>query len=64
MFTPPLFNVHAECLHALRQLRRTPEVSKEFSDVYRALTSDAKLGHDWVDLLTTKAVLLRLVRVA
>jgi hypothetical protein len=45
----------------MRQLRRTPEVSKEFNEVYRALTSDAKLGHDWVDLLTTKSILLRLV---
>jgi hypothetical protein len=31
--------------------------------MYRALTSDAKLGHDWVDLLTTKSILLRLVSV-
>lgn len=46
----------------MRQLRRTPEVSKEFNEVYRALTVDAKLGHDWADLLTTKSVLLRLVR--
>ena len=45
----------------MRQLRRTPEVSKEFNEVYRALTADAKLGHDWVDLFTTKSIFLRLV---
>ena len=51
-----------ECLQVMRQLRRTPEVSKEFNEVYRALTADAKLGHDWVDLFTTKSIFLRLVR--
>lgn len=47
----------------MRQLRRTADVSKEFNEIYRALTSDAKLGNDWWDLFATKSILLRLVSV-
>lgn len=53
--------MHSECLNVMRQLRRTADVSKEFNEVYRALTSDAKLGNDWWDLWATKSIVLRLV---
>jgi hypothetical protein len=53
---------HSECITAMRQLRRVDDVSREFNEVYRGLTSDAKLGHEWSDLFMTKTILLRLVR--
>jgi hypothetical protein len=46
----------------MRQLRRVDDVSREFNEVYRGLTSDAKLGHEWSDLFMAKSILLRLVR--
>jgi hypothetical protein len=55
-------NIHSECITAMRQLRRVDDVSREFNEVYRGLTSDAKLGHEWSDLFMTKSILLRLVR--
>lgn len=41
----------SECLQALRQLRRRSDVSREFNEAYRALTSDARLGDRWADIL-------------
>ena len=53
-----------ESLAAMKKLRRTQDthdVNREFNDIYRALTSDAKLGDGWVDLLASKSICLRLV---
>lgn len=44
----------------MRQLRRTNEVSIEFNHVYRGLTSDAKLGDSWLDILLTRSIRVRL----
>jgi hypothetical protein len=40
----------AECLSSMKQLRRTNDVSREFSAIYCALTSDARLGDGWSDM--------------
>ncbi len=39
----------------MRQLRRRSDVSKEFNDIYRALTSDARLGEGCSDILLHSA---------
>lgn len=45
----------------LRRTQDTHDVNREFNDIYRALTSDAKLGDGWIDLLASKSICLRLV---
>ena len=53
-----------ESLAAMKKLRRTQDthdVNREFNDIYRALTSDAKLGDGWIDLLASRSICLRLV---
>ena len=50
----------AECLESMRQLRRTNDVSKEFNDIYLALSSDARLGESWIDILSSKTIRFRL----
>ena len=50
----------AECLESMRQLRRSNDVSKEFNDIYLALSSDARLGESWVDILSSKTIRYRL----
>lgn len=50
----------AECLDSMRQLRRTNDVSKEFNDIYLALSSDARLGESWTDILSSKTIRYRL----
>lgn len=51
----------AECLVSMRQLRRTNDVSREFNDIYLALSSDARLGETWSDILLSKSILYRLM---
>jgi len=51
----------AECLISMRQLRRTNDVSKEFNDIYLALSSDARLGEAWADILTSRSLNYRLM---
>lgn len=50
-----------ECLESMRQLRRTNDVSKEFHDIYQALSSDARLGESWIEILSSKTIRYRLV---
>jgi MFS family permease len=50
----------AECLDSMRQLRRTNDVSREFNDIYLALSSDARLGESWTDILSSKTIRYRL----
>lgn len=50
-----------ECLESMRQLRRTNDVSKEFHDIYQALSRDARLGESWMDILSSKAIRYRLI---
>ena len=50
----------AECLESMRQLRRTNDVSIEFNDIYLALSSDARLGETWIDILSSKTIRYRL----
>jgi len=49
-----------ECLESMRQLRRTNDVSSEFHVVYQALSSDARLGDSWLEILSSKAIRYRL----
>lgn len=51
----------AECLISLRQMRRTNDVSKEFNDLYRTLTSDARLGDSWGEILAHRSIRLRML---
>ena len=37
-----------------------PQVSKEFNDIYLALSSDARLGESWMDILASKTIRYRL----
>ena len=50
-----------ECLDSMRLLRRTHNVSIEFNDIYRALSSDAKLGDGWLDILSHASIAYRLL---
>lgn len=36
------------------------QVSKEFNDIYLALSTDARLGESWVDILSSKTIRYRL----
>jgi len=49
-----------ECLESMRQLRRTNDVSEEFHVIYQALSSDARLGDSWIEILSSKAIRYRL----
>jgi len=51
----------AKCLISMRQLRRTNDVSKEFNDIYLALSSDARLGESWADILSSRSLNYRLM---
>eukprot|EP01038_Epipyxis_sp_PR26KG_P015490 gene15490-20905_t len=51
----------AECLLSMRQLRRTNDVSREFNSIYKALTSDARLGDSWVDLFYSRSIRIRII---
>jgi len=54
--TPP------ECLSSMRRLRLTSDVNREFNGIYRALTSDARLGDGWGDLfIVSKSVRVRML---
>ena len=44
----------------MRTLRRTNDVSKEFNDIYLALSSDARLGESWLEILSSKTIRYRL----
>lgn len=48
-----------DCSLALKQLRRSNDVRKEFNDMYRALSTDARLGDSWLELLFSKSIKLR-----
>lgn len=50
----------SECLLSLRQLRRTNDVSREFSGIYKALSHDARLGDGWIDMWTHRSIRYRL----
>jgi hypothetical protein len=49
-----------ECLDSMRQLRKTSDVSREFNEVYKALTADAKQGDGWADILGNSSIRYRL----
>ena len=53
-------NILLECLESMRRLRRTNDVSKEFNDIYLALSSDARLGESWIEILSSKTIRYRL----
>jgi MFS family permease len=50
----------AECLESMRLLRRTNDISKEFNDIYLALSSDAVIGDGWIDILSSQTIRYRL----
>ena len=43
-----------ECLASMRELRKVHDVKREFSDIYQALSSDARQEDSWMDLLTNQ----------
>jgi MFS family permease len=50
-----------DCSNALQHYRRSTDVKKEFSEMYRALSSDARLGDSWLELLVSKSIKLRMI---
>lgn len=44
----------------MRQLRKKNDVNKEFNDIYRALTSDARQDDGWLDAFSSASIRLRL----
>ena len=48
-----------ECLDSLKALRKTNDVKGEFSDIYQALTLDARQEDTWGDLLTNETLRYR-----
>lgn len=50
-----------DCSVSLCTLRRTTETSREFSDIYRALSADARLSDTFIDLLSQPPLRLKLM---
>jgi MFS family permease len=48
-----------ECLTSMKQLRKVNDVKREFSDIYQALSSDARREKSWWDLLTNQSLRYR-----
>lgn len=55
----PLPRCATACSASLQHYRRLPDVKKEFTEMYRALSSDARLGDSLVELVVSRSVKLR-----
>eukprot|EP01040_Poterioochromonas_malhamensis_P004038 gene4038-4322_t len=50
----------SDCSVSLQTFRRSPDISREFNILYRALSSDARLGDSWLEIILSKTIRIRL----
>jgi hypothetical protein len=49
-----------DCSVALQTIRRSHDIAREFNILYRALSSDARLGDSWLEIILSKTIRIRL----